>query len=399
MCGIVYSKSLVGKPVNRTIAKRYLAQRRRGTDGFGFYTPETDRLTHNVREGRILSLLRRNKKATEILFHHRMPTSTANVRNACHPFSTKDYFEHNYVGVHNGVLWNEDELRKEHEKLGIDYVSEQIDGAYNDSEALIYDLARYIEGQVTHLTAEGSIAFIICQRDKKGKPTAVFFGRNEGNPLVMKKTRKSFTLSSEGKGENILPNTMYKYDYDTGVISMSPCRIPSYSSGSNFQVVYSRDRGGLYGDDFNEIDDYNRSYGLDGYGNPIYDDHDTAKQQYVGHLTTQLMADADQDIFWAVELGRQRMKTLQEKEEKLYRAVEVDNTADDKQTDDYYSAGDNLYYMKEAVLELERRMSGQSQMGFHYSPDSSQVPHYQYGKGGLEKIDPLTGYAHYPYAS
>lgn len=394
MCGIVYSKSLVGKPVNRTIKQRYLAQRRRGTDGFGFYTPETDRLTHNVREGRILSLLRRNK-STEVLFHHRMPTSTANVRNACHPFSTKDYFEHNYVGVHNGVLWNEDELRKEHEKLGIDYVSEQIDGAYNDSEALIYDIARYIEGQVTHLTAEGSIAFIVCQRDKNGKPTGLYFGRNEGNPLVMRKTKKSFTLSSEGKGESILPNTMYKYDYDTGVISMSPCRIPSYSNAGNFQV-YSRT---AWDDDFREIEEYNRSYGLDGYGNPIYEDHDSAREQYVTHLITSLTQEANGDVFDALALGRQKMKALADKEESLYRAVEVTRTASDKEQDDYFSAGDNLYYMKEAVLELERRMSGQSQMGFHYTPDSSQVPHYQYGRGGLERIDPATGYAHYPYAS
>lgn len=397
MCGIVYSKSLVGKPVNRTIKHRYLAQRRRGTDGFGFYTPETDRLTHNVREGRILSLLRRNKKATEILFHHRMPTSTANVRNACHPFSTKDYFKHNYIGVHNGVLWNEDELRKEHEKLGIDYASEQIDGSFNDSEALIYDIARYIEGQVDHLTAQGSIAFIVVQRGNDGKPTGLYFGRNEGNPLVMKKTKKSLTLSSEGNGENILPNTMYKYDYDTGVISMSPCRIPSYSNTSNFSVVYSR---GDWDDEYREIEDYNRSFGLDGNGNPIYEDHDSARQQYVTHLVTSLMAEAKDDVFWAIELGRQKMKELQDKEERLYRAVEVTNTASADEQDEYFSASDNLYYMKESVKELERRMSGQSQMGFRYVPDHSQLsPHYEYGKGGLERIDPATGYAHYPYAS
>lgn len=345
-----------------------------------------------------MSLLRRNKKATEILFHHRMPTSTDNVRNACHPFSTKEHFEHNYVGVHNGVLWNEDELRKQHERMGIDYVSEQQDGAYNDSEALIYDIARYIEGQVDYLTAEGSIAFIVIQRDKSGKATALYFGRNEGNPLVMKHTKKSFTLSSEGEGDLILPNTMYRYDYDTGVISQKYCLIPSYRAG--FAVTYSKNQRHGWGNGGWE-DDLEDAFDLDDRGNliPIETDHDHAKMLYVARLVESLVEEAGGDVFWALSMGRQKMKELQDIEDKLYNAVEVDVNATEQQEDEYYNASDNRYYMKEALKELEGRMSGQSQMGFRYTPDSGQTPHWQYGEdGSLKKLDEH-GYPAYPYAS
>lgn len=208
-----------------TIEKRFKAQRTRGTNGFGFYIPHKNRLTHNTKEGRILSLLRR-EEASEVLFHHRMPTSTANVRTGAHPYSTKEYFENNYIVVHNGVLRNEDALKREHEALGIKYVSVQENGRYNDSEALAFDLARYLEGQVDKLTASGSIAFIAIRRDKLGKPMQLFFGRNYGNPLMMKKTKFSLTLSSEGEGNLIEAHTLYAYSYDTGEITKRPLKIP-----------------------------------------------------------------------------------------------------------------------------------------------------------------------------
>lgn len=156
--------------------------------------------------------------------------------NACHPFSTKDRFVNNYVGVHNGVIHNDNELEKQHMELGINYVSRQPNGEFNDSEALIYDIARYLEGEVDELTAKGSIAFIMVKRDKRGKPRTLFFGHNSGNPLVMKRTNHSITISSEGEGESLKVNTLYSYDYDTGTITERYLLIPtaySYSSYGN----------------------------------------------------------------------------------------------------------------------------------------------------------------------
>lgn len=158
--------------------------------------------------------------------HHRFPTSTANVRNACHPFSTKDFFENNYVAVHNGVVHNTLELRELHEKLGIEYVSKQDSGRFNDSEALAYDLALYLEGFTTKLTARGSIAFIIIKRDSAGKPLMMFFGRNSNSPLKMKKTKHSLTLSSEGEGDVVEVDKLYSYSYDTGELVKRSLIIP-----------------------------------------------------------------------------------------------------------------------------------------------------------------------------
>lgn len=223
MCGIVYSKLFHAGTVNNKVLKRYIAQRNRGIDGFGFYLPETNRLVHNTKEGRIKRLVKRYP-ASEILFHHRYPTSTDNVRSSCHPFSTKDNFTHNYVGVHNGVLSNDDDLKKAHYKLGYRYVSD--DGTrYNDSEALLYDIALYLEGKQDKLNATGSIAFIVIQRNN-GKPTNLYFGRNFGSPLVMQKNKHGITLSSEGSGELIDTDVLYRFNYRSKRIHTSELEIP-----------------------------------------------------------------------------------------------------------------------------------------------------------------------------
>lgn len=231
-------------------------------------------MTTNIKESRIKTLLKRTKgKNQEVLFHHRFSTSTADVPNACHPFSTKNVFTNQYIGVHNGVLMNENELEKQHIERGITYVSKQSTGEFNDSEALIYDIARYLEGEVNELTAKGSIAFVVIKRNPDGKATNLFFGRNSGNPLVMKKTKSSLTLSSQGDGESIKTNTLYSYDYDTGVITERFLYIPQYYSNSygtsKSTTTYGRDYYENY-DDYYE-NKYSSSYKQ----SSLYDYEDT----------------------------------------------------------------------------------------------------------------------------
>lgn len=242
MCGIVYSKSFIGKPVNKTIVQRYLDQRDRGTEGFGFYIPDGNRLTHNIREGRILTLLNR-RRSDEILFHHRFPTSTLNVRNGCHPYSTKEYFDNNYILVHNGTLVNDDLLKAEHEKLGIQYVSEQYDGRFNDSEALLWDVALYLEGEQTELKAKGNIAFIVIKRDSKGTPVKLHFGHNSGSPLRMQHNKKGITLSSESKTKSdewVDTNRLFTLDYKTLKLTSEHLTIPSsYPYGFDTNYCYN----------------------------------------------------------------------------------------------------------------------------------------------------------------
>lgn len=374
MCGIVYSKSLVGKPVNRSIKTLYLAQRHRGSDGFGYYVPETNRLTHNPREGRILSLLRREKKASEVLFHHRMPTSTMNVRNACHPFSTKDYFEHNYIVVHNGILWNEDELRREHDALGYQYVSDQKDGSYNDSESLAYDIARYLEGHVQKLSAAGSIAMIAIKRDHKGKALAVYFGRNTGNPLMMRHTRKEFSLSSEGKGILIDPNTMYCFDYKTKTLTREPCIFPQITSSRTYSGEYV---GYGYGYDWDN-DGLEEEYYIGGQKMDRAErekyftdaDEEQGERSNCKAEKEALLYESNYVVEDAIEIGEYAIESMK-KRRSLIDSKMIADTATNDEEDAYYSLDNDIYYTQLAVDELRREVSGLSQMGFHYSPDNS----------------------------
>lgn len=127
-------------------------------------------------------------------------------------------------------------------------MSKQTNGQFNDSEALVYDIARYLEGEVDELTAQGSIAFIVIKRNKDGKPVTLFFGRNSGNPLKMKKTKHSLTISSQGEGKDIEINQLYSYDYETGEVRKRYLYIPYYKqTWGNYNSSYgSYDSSGNY---------------------------------------------------------------------------------------------------------------------------------------------------------
>src|SRR4051812_11361997 len=98
MCGIVSVASLKGYPVNKLVRKQFEAQKHRGVEGFGVFDYQEKNLIRSTTERGIKKWLKRYP-SSNILFHHRLPTSTDNVKNACHPFSTKDVFRTNYVLV------------------------------------------------------------------------------------------------------------------------------------------------------------------------------------------------------------------------------------------------------------------------------------------------------------
>lgn len=326
--------------------------------------PEENRLLHNRDEGRALTHLRR-VGAKQVLWHHRFPTSTSNVHNACHPFSTKDYFEHNYVGVHNGVLWNEKELKSEHELRGIKYVSQQKSGDFNDSEALIYDIARYIEGEVKEITAEGTIAFIVVQMDKEGKQKAVYFGRNSGNPLVMKKTKKSITLSSEGEGEPIEPNVLYRMD-NSGAIVGSPCRFPSYRTYGNYQG-YNGGYDWENGASNSGFSGQARALLTPSQTEAFFSDEEDRERSFVKYERDKLEYESNYDLSAAIEIGEFQVERIEARKEKLKELVEHTFEATDAEEDEYYSLDNEQYYLKQAIDQLRLEVSGQSQIGFRYT--------------------------------
>lgn len=211
--------------------KQFQAQKHRGTEGFGVFDRECTRLVRATKQRKILGWLK-NHPSKSLMFHHRYPTSTENVKNACHPFSTKNHFATNYVLVHNGHISNSRALKTEHEKLGIEYYSVQKDGRFNDSEALLWDVALYLEGKQTELKAYGNIAFICLAMPRDGrKPSKLHFARNT-NPLNMLLDKSMIMLSSEGEGEAIKADKLYSYNYRSSKLDTKYLVVPGYVSST-----------------------------------------------------------------------------------------------------------------------------------------------------------------------
>ncbi len=217
ICGIIYYRAFKDEPICGKILTAFEVQKFKGRNGFGFVGVyknriETKRFTEEKEALKYLS----NVKASEILFHHRIPTSTDNTVETNHPIIARSgFYKHNYYLVHNGMLWNDDRLKKEHEKLGIKYST--IDGnKFNDSEALLHELALIIEGkkESKDFGADGTLAFIIIQTDKNNNEVALYYGRNNNSPLTKTEVPKVLmSLRSIGGREKVQPNILFRYDY------------------------------------------------------------------------------------------------------------------------------------------------------------------------------------------
>lgn len=231
MCGIVYSHSFSGKPVNNVIINQYRRQISRGTEGFGVF--DGKRVFKAAQEKRIFNWLGKKKNQKDmILFHHRWPTSTDNRRKAAHPFHTGNHFgDTKYVLVHNGSIDNAKELYKEHLELGIKYSSVLEDGKFNDSEALLWDFALKMEKGEDALDAYGGIAFVAVKMVKE-ELKELYFARNWYKPLNMFMDDEGLMLSSTGQGEEIEQNTLYTYQYKTKKIDEKKFKVNSYDAKS-----------------------------------------------------------------------------------------------------------------------------------------------------------------------
>jgi predicted glutamine amidotransferase len=217
MCGICYVKSLRDRGVKTILEQRYKEQRNRGTEGFGFIGIEPNRemtIVHSTTEVGALTELRKSN-ATEVLFHHRYPTSTDNVINACHPFESVAKDGRRFYLVHNGIVWNEDDLKKRHKRFGIEYGSLQDDGRFNDSESLAHEFMLYITKRKKTFDGQGSIAIMVIETDKDRKATKLHYARNSGSPLVALKTRNTLQIASEGEGSIVPCGKLYTLDYET----------------------------------------------------------------------------------------------------------------------------------------------------------------------------------------
>ena len=111
-------------------------------------------------------LLRFKDTANEILFHHRCPTSTPNISEMAHPILVDNpLLKSKYYLIHNGIISNEDEKKKEHNARGFIYTTEAVEqqvyqfaggnsvmyekeSCFNDSETLAVEFALWNEGLV-----------------------------------------------------------------------------------------------------------------------------------------------------------------------------------------------------------------------------------------------------------
>lgn len=212
--------------VNTFVIDQLQDQLTRGKEGFGIvFIDKQNKI--EVRRATELTKVMVDlymKESNLILLHHRYPTSTKNKINQTHPLEIKDgSLKHDYLVVHNGVIRNDEELKEKHEALGFVYQTQvtTITGTYesidfNDSEAVAIEVARLLDGQEKDIEVEGTMAFIAIKINKEtGKAMSIHFARNEGNPLKLSKSRGVMTLSSEGKGDDIKPFTLYNLDIKT----------------------------------------------------------------------------------------------------------------------------------------------------------------------------------------
>lgn len=240
MCGLAYAHNFTGKPVNNWILNTFDKQRLRGTEGFGLFDGQEMNMVKATKEDKILEWLCKYD-SNLIMFHHRYPTSTENIKRASHPFSTKDYFgDTQYILMHNGMIRNAETLYKAHQKLGIKYSSRLAGDKFNDSEALLWDFALLAEGKQSELKAYGLIAFI-CIKKVNGKLDKLYFGRNS-NPLNFHREKNGIALSSEGVGESIASDTLYTYSYKLNRLTKKDLKIntwdANWDSGNSYYGGY-----------------------------------------------------------------------------------------------------------------------------------------------------------------
>ena len=232
MCGIILAvntnKKEKSKSVNNFIINQYEDQYSRGKEGFGIIrlNPESFEIDRATEPYKFLINLYQ-KESAMIIVHHRTPTSTANKISQTHPILVSNkYLEHDYLIIHNGIIYNAEENKKEHEALGFKYQTElkkQEESEYsyyrnhtfNDSESLAVEMSLFIENKIKEIRTRGSMAFIALQIERKTqKPLQVFFGRKD-NPLNMyeykDKTKSNLRLSSEGIGEPIKESLLYSF--------------------------------------------------------------------------------------------------------------------------------------------------------------------------------------------
>lgn len=344
MCGIVYKHNFDGEPVNNDIMQQFDLQRHRGVQGFGLFDGQETHIIKASKEDNILKWLCKYQ-SNLILFHHRYPTSTVNVKRAAHPFSTRGYFgDTQYILIHNGSVNNANDLFVKHQELGIEYKSLLQDMTFNDSEALLWDFALTMEGKQKELTAYGGIAFI-CLKLVKGKMEKMYFARNYSKPLKFKREDNSVSISSEGDGDEVPVQKLHTWNYDLKRLTKRNFTVNSMAPGaftnSGFSNNSSYDRYGKYID----INNYSYSRGT------------------APHVPYRMTSDDDRVGFTLGEFLRKKYRHLLERDDDYSLNPGLRDVED-------YVENENGFYMPQKTLE---EIDEDDAIIDFYSPEVGQV--------------------------
>lgn len=233
MCGIVFNYQKKGIVNHKTLFS-YINQRTRGTEGFGLITYPNNKIKvfKQTSEQAILTDLMFNR-SNFCLFHHRQPTSTENIKNACHPFKI-EIDNRIFYTIHNGWITNDDTLFAEYSK-NYKITSLQKDGRFNDSEILAIDITQYITGKQKEIKSQGAIAFITLETDLKGNQIALWYGRNSSSPLNINFNSQLLEIASEKGKLQIAENILYRFDFQKWQISEQSVK---FSSGYHYTNNY-----------------------------------------------------------------------------------------------------------------------------------------------------------------
>lgn len=235
MCGIVTAFSKLGQSVNTIVVDQFQDQHHRGKEGYGaaMLLNGADNKTfvdikRATTEAKILVDIYMNPSSA-ILFHHRLPTSSANLRSQTHPiFVSNDLFTHDYFIVHNGVIQNADALKVGHEKDGFQYTT-ALPGTtknFNDSESLAIEIALMIEGHNDKIHTIGSAAFVGFKINKVTRELVdIIYGRNYQNPIKVFESDKILLLSSEGYGTDVEAHQLFTYNVASGITTKQELRL------------------------------------------------------------------------------------------------------------------------------------------------------------------------------
>jgi len=375
MCGIIYTKRNNKSRANKTVIKRFQKQKSRGVQGFG-YIPVYDGKIGGVKRFETLSEVTnalKQEKSDEILFHHRIPTSTPNFEDVNHPITVKHkIFKSNYYVIHNGIISNSDDLKKEHEELGIKYTTEmqkqelyRIGGKtkvtteedfYNDSESFSIDLALYLEGKQEHFKSKGSIAFICFETDKRGSIKNIHYGHNSRNPLILEENKGMFVLKSVGNGQSVEEDVLVTIDYKTGKTTENNVDIGNY-----YKPTYNS---------WNSGSEYKRPAGFDTrrpYEDPYEVDAETGKMTMIhvdndfingmsndGYAQNLLESGVEKDFGeMANSMFDEENERYEYVEDEIARIGELVNDLDKdiKVCQDFVEAGNTSQVYNEAILD------------------------------------------------